>query len=389
MSDKNSLFATPGFDFDETPVAEVPRKLRVGITQGDTNGVGYELIYKTFTESDIFEICTPIVYGHIKAAAYHKKALESNISVHIINTADEATEERLNLVSLSTEDVNVNFGKLDPEAGRAAFTALERAVDDLKSGLIDVLVTAPICKGAIHSEQFPFAGHTEYLHNRLCPDAPDPLMLMTSDLMRVAVVTTHAPLSEVPYLVTKERIEQRVQALYATLRRDFTISAPRIAVLSLNPHCGDNGMLGQEEIETIIPTVKGLFEAGIPCFGPYPADGFFGAAQFRQFDGVLAMYHDQGLTAFKAITGGEGVNFTAGLPFVRTSPDHGTAFDIAGQGIADEAPFRAAIYAAIDIYRHRERYNEASSAPLPKLYREMRENAIRVPRDAREPRENN
>lgn len=366
-------FFPPEFD-DQEAQAEAPRKLRVGITQGDTNGVGYELIYKTFVSNEMFEICTPIVYGHIKAAAYHKKALGSPISVHIINEAEEATPERLNLVNLSNDDVNITFGEQDAEAGLAAFASLERATADLKSGKIDVLVTAPICKAAIQSEQFPFPGHTEYLANCLGEEGEsEPQMIMVSDLMRVALLTSHVSLTEISYLVTKENIELRAQQLHHTLRRDFGLSAPRIAILSLNPHAGEDGMLGHEERDIIEPSINSLLDAGVPCFGPYAADGFFGAGLYRHFDGILAMYHDQGLVPFKALAMDSGVNYTAGLPFVRTSPDHGTAFDIAGKGEADETSFRAAIYAAIDIYRRRERFDEANANPLPKLFKDRRE----------------
>ena len=347
--------------------------IRVGISQGDTNGVGYELIFKTFADATMFELCTPIVYGHIKVANFHRKTLNINVPLHVIDSAEEAVDGQLNFVNCSDEEVKVEFGKQSAEAGHAAFESLEQAISDYKSGNIDVLVTAPINKASIQSSNFRFVGHTEYLQNRVGQDAEGPLMILCNSMMRVALVTTHVPISEVAYSVTEDKIIQKAKLLYESLCKDFCISSPRIAVLALNPHAGDGGVLGSEEEEVIKPAVKALSEAGIPCYGPYAADGFFGAASYRHFDGVLAMYHDQGLTPFKALSMNDGVNFTAGLPLVRTSPDHGTAYDIAGKSVAHADSFRQAIYAAIDIYRNRLAYEEAHANPLPKIYQDRKE----------------
>lgn len=352
------------------------RPLRVGVTHGDINGVGYELILKTFADQAMLELCTPVVFGSVKVAAYHRKALAMEGNFHVVDTAAEAEEGRLNLVNCFDEDVTVEFGKVNPEAGHAAYVALEAATEALKSGEIDVLVTAPICKSAIQSADFRFVGHTEYLCDRIGGGA-EPLMILANRLMRVALVTTHLPIQDVAKAITQEGVEKKIRQLNHSLRHDYLISAPRIAVLGLNPHNGDNGALGQEEQDVIAPAVKAAVESGIQCFGPYSADGFFGAGLYASFDGVLAMYHDQALAPFKALSMEDGVNFTAGLPYVRTSPDHGTAFDIAGRGEASVASFRQAVYDAIDIYRHRLADDEAHKNPLPKLYHERREDSNR------------
>ena len=349
------------------------QKVKVAITQGDINGVGIELILKVFADSEMLNLCTPVVYGHAKVFNFHRKALGLNTPYQIISTPDEAQEGRLNFVSCSDDETKVEFGRQSAESGHAAFMALESAVADVKSGKADVLVTAPINKASIQSTNFRFAGHTEYLQDRWTGGENEPLMVLCNDLMRVALVTTHLPISEVAYAITEERVTQKIRLLQEALTRDFRLSAPRIAVLALNPHGGDGGVLGHEEEEIIAPAVKTLSDTGVSCFGPFPADGFFGAGTYRLFDGVLAMYHDQGLAPFKALTTGGGVNFTAGLPFVRTSPDHGTAYDIAGQGVAQSDSFRKAVYSAIDIYRNRQSYDQAHAHPLSKLYQDRKE----------------
>lgn len=345
---------------------------KVGITHGDTNGVGYELIMKTFAEPAMMDICIPVVYGASKVAQQHRKQLDMNINFNVIASANEAEAARLNLLNCTDDEVKVEMGQATPDAGRAAYQALERAVEDLKAGRIDVLVTAPVCKASIHGKDFNFAGHTEYLAARLGTEGEEPLMILCNRLMRVALVTTHLPVQQVSEAITGEAVEKKIKALYHSLRRDFMLSAPRIAVLGLNPHSGDDGVLGSEEKEIIAPAVAAAMESGIPCFGPYSADGFFGAAMYTHFDGILAMYHDQGLAPFKALSMDDGVNFTAGLPYVRTSPDHGTAFDIAGKGEASEVSFREAVYMAIDVWRNRRSYDEANANPLKKLFHERR-----------------
>lgn len=353
------------------------KMIRVAITQGDTNGVGYEVILKTFADPAMFELCTPIIYGSPKIAAYHRKALNLETNFSIINSAEEARNGRLNILACFDEEVKVELGQPSEEAGLAAFKALDRAMTDYRAGLFDVLVTAPINKATIQSPGFHFPGHTEYIETSV-GDGNKALMILMNESLRVALVTTHLPIKEVSKAITKEAIIEKATIFHKTLRRDFRISNPRIAVLSLNPHAGDNGLLGSEEQEVIKPAIDELENAGIQAFGPYPADGFFGSNAYDHFDGVLAMYHDQGLAPFKTIALESGVNFTAGLPIIRTSPDHGTAYDIAGQGKADENSFRQAVYTAIDVFRNRKNYDEPLENPLPKLFHEKRDDSEKV-----------
>ena len=345
------------------------RKIRIGITHGDTNGVGYEIIMKCFSSNDILDLCVPIIYGSSKIMNYHRKAL--GIQTTQLNTTRNAgyvKENQLNLVEVFNEEVKIDLGQPSKQAGKAAFQALEAAVSDLKKGVIDVLVTAPINKDNIHSEEFSFPGHTEYLETSLGGDGEKALMILCSDKLRVALATTHIPVAKVAQSINKEDLVEKLRIFNNSLQRDFNIQKPRIAVLGLNPHCGDNGLLGTEEKDIIEPAIQEANEDQILCFGPYPADGFFGNNQYQRFDGVLAMYHDQGLTPFKTIAMNEGVNVTAGLPYVRTSPDHGTGYDIAGQGIASELSMRHAIFTAIDIYRNRLNWDEMYQNPLKKQY---------------------
>ena len=353
------------------------KMIRVAITQGDTNGVGYEVILKTFADPAMFELCTPIIYGSPKIAAYHRKALNLETNFSVINSAEEARNGRLNILACFDEEVKVELGQPSEEAGLAAFKALDRAMTDYRAGLFDVLVTAPINKATIQSPGFHFPGHTEYIETSV-GDGNKALMILMNESLRVALVTTHLPIKEVSKAITKEAIIEKATIFHKTLRRDFRISNPRIAVLSLNPHAGDNGLLGSEEQEVIKPAIDELEKAGIQAFGPYPADGFFGSNAYDHFDGVLAMYHDQGLAPFKTIALESGVNFTAGLPIIRTSPDHGTAYDIAGQGKADENSFRQAVYTAIDVFRNRKNYDEPLENPLPKLFHEKRDDSEKV-----------
>ena len=353
------------------------KKIRVAITQGDTNGVGYEVILKAFADSAILELCTPIIYGSSKIAAYHKKTLNLETNFTIINKAEDARDGRINLLECIDNEVKVELGQPSTEAGQAAFSALDRAMTDYRKGLYDVLVTAPINKATIQSPGFKFPGHTEYIETSL-GEGKKALMILMNDVLRVALVTTHLPIKDIAKAITKEAIIEKATIFHQSLRRDFRISCPRIAVLSLNPHAGDNGLLGAEEKDIIQPAIEQLAENGIQAFGPYPADGFFGSGNFNYFDGVLAMYHDQGLAPFKTIALDNGVNYTAGLPIVRTSPDHGTAYDIAGQGKADENSLRQAIYTAIDIFRNRRNYDEPLQNPLPKLFHEKREDGNRA-----------
>ena len=344
------------------------KKIRIGITQGDTNGIGYEVILKALSNQDMLELCTPIIYGSSKIMAYHRKAIEMQpYQINYTKTADYIKETMPNLVEVIDEDIKVELGKPDKQAGRAAFLALEAAVSDLKDGKIDVLVTAPINKDSIQGDDFHFPGHTEFLESRI-GEGNKALMILFDDHLRVALVTTHLPLAQVPESITKDAIVEKLEIFNDSLKKDFDIIKPRIAVLSLNPHAGENGMLGTEEKEVITPAIEEAYSRKIMAFGPYAADGFFGSGQYTHFDGVLAMYHDQGLAPFKTIAMDDGVNFTAGLPYVRTSPDHGTGYDIAGKNQASEASLRSAIFKAIDIFRNRMRFYEMNAHPLRRQY---------------------
>ncbi|MCD7971905.1 MAG: 4-hydroxythreonine-4-phosphate dehydrogenase PdxA [Candidatus Azobacteroides sp.] len=346
------------------------KKIKIGITQGDINGVGYEVILKILSDPNIVDLCTPIVYGSPKIAAYHRKALNMDtFTFNIISKAEDANAKRINIINCVDEEIRVELGKSTKAAGQASFLALERATEDYKNGLIDALVTAPINKNNIQSEDFQFAGHTDYLQEKFAIQQ-QALMLMATETLKVGLLSMHVPLSEVPKYVTKENVRKRIQDFEACLKQDFRILKPRIAVLGLNPHAGDNGVIGKEEIEVIQPVIEELQKKSILCYGPYPADGFFGSEKFREFDGILAMYHDQGLIPFKTLAMENGVNYSACLPIIRTSPDHGTAYDIAGQNIASEVSMRQALYMAIDIYRNRKYYEEITANPLRKQYYE-------------------
>lgn len=355
-------------------------KIRVGITQGDINGIGYEVILKTFSDPAMLELCTPVIYGSPKVVAYHRKAMDLQTNFCIINSATEIQDNKLNIVNCSDEELKVELTKPTSEAGKAALDALEKALVEYQEGLFDVLVTAPINKHTIQSETFHFPGHTEYIQERVGAGNKALMILLKGDF-RVALVTGHVPVSEISKACTKELIMEKTEIFHRSLKKDFGIDSPRIAVFSLNPHAGDNGLLGTEEQQVIIPAIQELIAKGIQCFGPYPADGFMGSGSFKHFDGILAMYHDQGLAPFKALAMDEGVNYTAGLPIVRTSPAHGTAYDIAGQGIASEDSFRQAIYVAMDVFRNREFEKEIGARPLRKQYYEKRDDSDKLKLD--------
>ena len=353
------------------------KRIKVAITHGDTNGVGYEVILKAFDDPQMLELCTPIIYGSPKVAAYHRKVLNLQTNFTIIEKAEEAKEGKLNLLTTFDDEVKIELGTPAKEAGEAALAALDRAMTDYRSGLYDVIVTAPINKKTIQNNLFHFCGHTEYIESCV-GDGNKALMILMNDVLKVALVTTHLPIKDVASAITKEAIVEKAILLNNSLKRDFGLTRPRIAVLALNPHAGDDGLLGKEENEVIMPAIAELESKGVMAFGPYAADGFFGSGNYRHYDAVLAMYHDQGLAPFKTLAQENGVNYTAGLPIVRTSPDHGTAYDIAGKGVADAQSFREAIYAAIDIYRNRKNYDEAGAHPLPKLYHEKRDESEKV-----------
>ena len=339
-------------------------KVVVGITQGDINGIGYEVIIKTLSDNRINDFCVPVVYGSPKVAAYHRKAINyENFNFNQIKDISEINAKRSNIINCIDDNVRVELGRATEAGGEGSIRSIEAAIADVKAGKVDVLLTSPINKKNVQSEKFHFPGHTEYLASSF--DAKEVLMLLVSDIMRVGVVTGHIPISEVPRSITKELILKKLGLLNQSMMQDFGIRKPRIAVLGLNPHAGDDGVIGNEEQDIIIPAIKQANDEGITAIGPYPADGFFGSENFSKFDAILAMYHDQGLAPFKSLAFDTGVNYTAGLPVVRTSPAHGTAFEIAGQGKASDSSFRNALFLAIDIYRNRKVYAEISKNPLP------------------------
>lgn len=346
---------------DQPPDKEF--RIRIGISHGDINGISYEVIIKTLQDQRLFENYTIILYGSSKVASYYRKLMDVNeVNFNIVKRADQVHPRRPNLINVIEEEVRIDMGNITPVAGDLAYKALEMAMDDLLKGHIDVLVTAPISKKNIQSENFRFPGHTEYLADRCKVD--DSLMLMVSRDFRIGVVTGHIPLSKVSESLTKERILRKINILNESLKRDFGILKPKIALLALNPHAGDDGLIGDEDKLIIKPAIEEAFANGILAFGPYPADGFMGSSSFREFDGILAMYHDQGMIPFKLLSFDEGVNFTAGLPVVRTSPAHGTAFDIAGKNQANPQAFRNALFQGCDIFTNRIQYKELLSNPL-------------------------
>lgn len=340
-----------------------PNPVKIGISIGDINGIGPEVIMKALKDPRILLDCTPIIYGSGKVFSFYKKMFNDNdFNYQSIKSADEAIIRKVNVVNVWNDEVTIEPGQVSETGGKCAFLSLEQATQDLGSGKIDVLVTAPISKDAMNRSGFKFPGHTEYLAD-LAGEA-EALMVMVSSSLRVALVTSHIALKDVSETITREKVLAKIKMFENSLKKDFGIVRPRIAVLGLNPHAGENGKMGTEEQEIIAPAINAARNEDILAFGPYPADGFFGSAARSQFDGVLAMYHDQGLSAFKALAFEEGVNYTAGLPIVRTSPDHGTAFDIAGQDKASEQSFRSAMYVAMDVFRDRKRYREISANPL-------------------------
>jgi 4-hydroxythreonine-4-phosphate dehydrogenase len=338
-------------------------KIKVGITHGDINGISYEIIIKTLIDPRINELCVPIVYGSAKVAAYHKKALGiQNFNLNIARDAEKINMTKSNVINCLDDSIRVELGKCTRDAGKASLQALEKATEDLKKGMIDVLVTAPINKENIQSENFTFPGHTEFLMEHF--DGKDALMLMVSDIMKVGLVTAHVPLKQVPEILTQDLILRKLNVMNHALLKDFKIRKPKIAVFGLNPHSSDGGILGNEENDIIIPAIQRAKEQDIMAFGPYAADGFFGTRNMKKFDAILAMYHDQGLTPFKALSFDEGINFTAGLNVIRTSPDHGTAYELAGKNEASPDSFRNALFYALDIYKNRKEYKDLTSNKL-------------------------
>ncbi len=338
-------------------------KLKIGISIGDINGIGLEVIIKSLMDPRILDFFTPIVYGNTKVASFHRKAIGVNdFSFNVINAASDANPKRPNMINCWQEDVKISLGEQNEIGGKYAFISLQKAAEDLKAGVIDALVTAPINKHNIQQEGFNFPGHTEYLQDFF--GAKDVLMFMVSEDLRVGVVTGHIPVKEVSAAITEESILHKLRMMNASLKVDFWIQKPKIAVLGLNPHAGDDGLIGTEDQDIVAPAIKKAFDEGIFCFGPYPADGFFAADAYTKFDAVLAMYHDQGLIPFKHIASRNGINFTAGLPVVRTSPDHGTGYDIAGKNQASHTSFLSAIFEAVHIVNRRREQAVLAENPL-------------------------
>lgn len=336
-------------------------KIIVGISVGDINGIGIEVILKTFEDNRMLEFCTPIVFASNRVFSAHKKTLNNTTPIYGLNSLKNLTNNRVNVLNIWKEDVKIELGKPTKVAGKYALKSLQEALKSLKNNEINLLVTAPINKDNIQSEEFDFSGHTEYLSSEFGGES---LMILMTENLRIGLITGHIPLSKVAESITQELIIKKVNIMYKSLKQDFCIQKPKIAVLGLNPHCGDNGIIGTEDDEIVRPAIQKIKETGKLVFGPYATDGFFGSKTYKQFDGVLAMYHDQGLAPFKALSFGEGVNFTAGLPIVRTSPDHGTGYDIAGKNTAKPNSFKKALFTALEIYRNREEFIELTANKL-------------------------
>lgn len=339
------------------------KKLKIGITVGDINGIGLEVILKTLADKRILDWCIPVLYGSTKVASYHKNIIKvKDLTLHNTNDIQELNESAVNVINCWIENVKITLGKCTEEGGKYATFSLEQATADLIAGHLDALVTAPINKKAMQLSGFEYPGHTEYLTYK--SQAKENLMLMVNEDLRIGLVTNHLPVSQVASTITTELVLKKIELMNNSLKMDFGIDKPAIAVLGLNPHAGDGGVLGSEEIDIILPAIEAAKKKGILAIGPYAADGLFGSGNFANFDGILAMYHDQGLVPFKALSFGSGVNFTAGLPIIRTSPDHGTGFDIAGKNTADFSSFRQALYLALDAAKQRAEYLEMTGNPL-------------------------
>ena len=339
-------------------------KIVVGITQGDSNGIGYEVIIKALADPRILDQFTPVIYGSSKLFGFYRKTIPEveQMDTNAINSASEAHAKRINIVNCLPDSTFAEPGQATPESAKSAIKSLETAIRELKEGKIDVLVTGPINKKAMSNEGFGFPGHTEFIQNSF--GVKDVTMLMVSHRLKLGVVTGHIPLKDVASQISEERILSKLRLMNEALKKDFVVDQPRIAVLSLNPHSGDGGLLGTEEQDIIIPAIRKATEEGILAFGPFSPDGYFGLSHYENFDATLAMYHDQGLSPFKALSFEDGVNYTAGLPVIRTSPDHGTAFEMAGRDEADPRSMRAAIFTAIDIYRNRKAWEELQAGKM-------------------------
>ena len=338
-------------------------KIKVGISVGDLNGIGIEIILKTFEDSRMLDFCTPIIFASTKVISYHKKALQTNINIHGIDSLKKVVHNKVNLLNIWKDIIDIELGEATETSGKYAFESLKNATLALKNDEIDVLVTAPINKNNIQSEEFKFEGHTEYLEDNLEGES---LMILMTDELKVGLITGHIPLNKVTETITSKLITKKVEIMYKTLVQDFNISKPKIAILGLNPHCGDHGVIGTADDEVVFPTIQEIQKSGKLVYGPYAADSFFGSENYKKFDGILAMYHDQGLAPFKTLAFGNGVNFTAGLSKIRTSPDHGTAYEIAGKGEANFNSFKKALFTAISIFKTRNEYTLLNENKLTK-----------------------
>jgi 4-hydroxythreonine-4-phosphate dehydrogenase len=355
--------------FEEKQRTDAER-VKVGITHGDMNGIGYEIIMKTFQDLRILELITPVVYGSSKVASYHRKSLNINeINFNLVKNADSAISRRVNVVNVTHDEVKIDLGKSTEIAGQLALMALEAATNDLLNHHIDVLVTAPINKKNMQTANFKFPGHSEYLADKA--GSKDHLMMMVCDKLRVGVITGHIPLKNVPETITTELLLRKIELMNRSLTRDFGIRKPKIALLGLNPHAGDLGVIGNEEELVITPAVEQAWSRNWIVYGPYSADGFFGSNNYLKFDGILAMYHDQGMIPFKTLSFDRGINFTAGLSFIRTSPAHGTAYDLAGKNEASPNSFREAVLLAVDIYNKRKEFDELNHHPLQNYLKDI------------------
>ena len=339
------------------------QKIKLGISIGDLNGIGGEIILKTFDDSRMLDFCTPVIFASVKTLSFLKKHFNLELNIHGVDSVSQVIEGKINVVNVWKENVDINFGAEDLESGKYAFKSLQAATQALKNDEIDVLVTAPINKNTIQSEDFNFPGHTNYLAKELEGDS---LMFMITDTLKVGLLTDHVPLKDIVQEITPQLIENKIGIIQKTLQQDFRISKPKIAVLGINPHSGDNGLIGQEDETVLKPTLQKLKDKGNLVFGPYAADSFFGTKNHQNFDAVVAAYHDQGLIPFKTLSFGEGVNYTAGLSKVRTSPDHGTAFEIAGKNVANINSFKEAVFKAIEIFQTRREYKKLTKNPLKK-----------------------
>lgn len=352
------------------------KMIRVAITHGDTNGIGYEMIFKTFADPAMLEICTPIIYGSPKVATYHRNALEIEANFSIINAATEAEDGRINMLPVFDEEIKVEFGTPSEEASHAAVKALDKALIDYKEGLFDVLVTAPANDNNLEINGYPIPCTSRYIETSV-GNGHKGIDILMNEWMRMAMMTDNIALKDVAKNITPEGIIEKVASFFTTLRRDMRISNPRIAILALNPNDSEDHP-GKEETDAIIPAVQKLADVGVSVFGPYQVDDFFGTGEYEAFDGVLAMYHDQGVAPFKALSPENNVHYFGGLPLISTTPDVGPGYDIAGQGVADEVPLRYAIYQAIDGFRNRNNYDEPLAHPLPKLYHERKDDSEKV-----------